>query len=280
MPAYSIEEYVQLQQANQVWLWEGILPVSGATLLFAKQKIGKSFLALGLAEAIADPSIHNFLNQSVPIHGPVLYIQLDTPRGLWIKNYIKNVLSPAARKNIFIMDREMEDIPVPFDIRNRECQVWIRKEVERIKPVCVIFDTFRRVHRCNENDNTEMAIIYDVLVELCKPAAMLLMTHERKFQAEGQDATARGASSVAGAVDCLIHMTKKRLKFEARSDIEEELAIFQQDNGTFTVHDTAQEAEEFIDEMECTGMKPPQIVKELVERFGISTRTAQRWKRK
>lgn len=278
MPAYPIEEYVNLLPPQEVWVWDGILPVSGAALLFAKQKIGKSFLALGLAEAVADPQIHSFMGQAIGLHGPVLYIQLDTPRGLWIKNYIKNVVTPAARQNIYILDREMDDIPMPFDIRNRACQLWIREQVDKIKPVLVIFDTFRRVHRCDENDNTQMAIIYDVLVNLSKPAAMLLLTHQKKLQQEGEEASARGASSVAGAVDCLIHMTKKRLKFEARSDIEEELKIFQQDDGTFTTHDSAAEAEEMIDDLKAKGAKLSDIDKQIADHFGVSARTARRWR--
>jgi RecA-family ATPase len=278
MPAFAIADYVQLPGPNQVWLWNGILPASGAALLYAKQKIGKSFLALSLAEAVADESLYSYLGQEIQQHGKVLYIQLDTPRGLWIKNYISTVLSAPARENIYIMDREMDDMPIPFDIRTAEAQRWIQAEVERVEPILVIIDTFRRIHRCDENDNTEMSIIYDTLVNICSPAAVLLLMHERKTQQEGQDATVRGASSVAGAVDCLIHMTKKRLKFEARSDIEEELKIFQQDNGTFTVHDSAAEAEALIDELKGKGIKYAEIDRQVAEQFSVSSRTARRWR--
>lgn len=280
MPAYSVTEYLKLEQKNQVWLWDGIVPVSGAALLFAAQKIGKSFLALSLAEAVADEDIAHYLGQSIGQHGPVLYIQLDTPRGLWIKNYLKNIKSDKARNNIYILDREMDDVPMPFDIRMRECQLWIKSEIDRIKPVLVIIDTFRRMHRCKENDNDEMAIIYDVFVNLTAPAAMLILTHQAKNIQEGAEAKARGASSVAGAVDCLIHMTKKRLKFEARSDIDEELKIFQTDDGTFTNHNEAEAVEELIDELTQKGLKLKEIDATVSKRFGVSARTARRWRQK
>jgi len=278
MPAYSITEYEKLQEKEEVWLWDGIVPKSGAALLFAAQKIGKSFLALSLAEAVADDAITHYLGQAIGQHGPVLYIQLDTPRGLWIKNYLKNVNSQKARDNVYIMDREMEDMPMPFDIRTRECLMWVKAEIDRIKPVLVIIDTFRRMHRCKENDNDEMAIIYDTFVNLTHPAAMVILTHQAKNIQEGQEAKARGASSVAGAVDCLIHMTKKRLKFEARSDIEEELRIFQQDDGTFTTHDQVEQADELIDNLTQKGLKFKEIDTAVAERFGVSARTARRWR--
>ncbi len=271
---------MQLQQEQEVWLWDRILPKSGAALLFAAQKIGKSFLAIGLAEAIADPAVHEYLGQPIGIHGPVLYIQLDTPRGLWIKNYLKNIKSQVARDNIYILDREMEDAPMPFDIRAKEAQMWIRQEIERIQPVVVMIDTFRRMHRCDENDNTEMAIIYDVFVNLTSPAAMVILTHQAKNIQEGQDAKARGASSVAGAVDCLIHMTKKRLKFEARSDIDEELKIFQQDDGTFATHSQAEAVDDFLLGLQDKGMKLKDIDSALAKQFDVSARTARRWRQK
>jgi RecA-family ATPase len=280
MSYYSIEDYVNLKIPENVWLWDGILPVSGATLLFAKQKIGKSFLALSLCEAIADPNIDQFLGQGIFQHGKVLYIQLDTPRGLWIKNYITNVKSKAARENIFIVDRELEDIPLPFDIRAPKCQEWVRTIVNEIKPVLVVIDTFRRMHRCDENDNTEMSIIYDTFVNITKPAAMLILTHEKKIVAEGADAAARGATSVLGAVDSLVNMTKKRLKIEARSDIEEEIQIFQQDNGTFSLNSKGAEIEDFIANMEARGAKAADITKQLSENFKVSERTARRWRKK
>lgn len=277
MPAYSMEEYLKLPQPNETWLWDGIIPSSGAALLYAKQKVGKSFISSKLAEAVADPDISHYLGQAIGVHGPVLYVQLDTPRGLWINNYLKNIKSPAAYKNLYMMDREMDDIPMPFDIRTKGAQQWIREQVREIQPVLTIADTFRRLHRCNENDNTEMAIIYDILVNITQPGALLLLTHEKKQQQEGQEASARGATSVAGAVDCLIHMTKNRLRFEARSDIDEEMRIFQQDDGTFTLHDGAEEVDTLIEELKGKGMKPSQIVKALASEFKVTERTARRW---
>lgn len=278
MSYYSVREYLDLPIPDNIWVWEGIIPVSGTALLFAKQKIGKSFLALSLCEAVADPNIDHYLGQRIGLHGRVLYIQLDTPRGLWIKNYIKNILSEAAKDNLFIIDRELPDIPVPFDIRSPKCQMWVREAIQEIKPVLVVIDTFRRMHRCNENDNTEMAIIYDTFVEITKPAAMLILTHEKKIQAEGVDASARGATSVTGAVDCLINMTKKKLKFEARSDIEEELKIFQQDNGTWTTNDREAEIWDYIAQVQARTSKVSEVDEAVAKEFDVSVRTARRWR--
>lgn len=278
MSYYSIEEYLKLPRPDNVWIWEGIIPVSGAALLYAKQKTGKSFLALQLCEAVADPNINNFLGQAIQHHGDVFYIQLDTPRGLWVTNYIKNVKSPDAKRNIYVTDKEVENIPVPFDIRTKDAQQWVRAAASKINPALVVIDTLRRMHRCNENDNTEMAIIYDTFVDLTKPAAMLILGHEKKVQAEGVDPSARGATSVTGAVDCIIHMTKKRLKFEARSDIEEELRIFQMDDGTFTTNNREAEIADYIAQVEARTSKVAEVDEQVSKEFDVSLRTARRWR--
>lgn len=277
---YSVKEYLELPRPDQVWVWEGILPASGAALLYAKQKVGKSFLALGLAAAVADSDVTDYLGQPVKVHGRVLYIQLDTPRALWIKNYLGNVWSSAAQENIYVMDREMDDFPMPFDIREPKSYNWVLDAVARIKPVMVIIDTFRRVHKGKENDGDEMQAVYEAIVRLAAPAAILLLTHEKKAQEQGAEASVRGSTTITASVDCIIHMTKKRLKFEARSDIEEELPIFQMDSGMYSGHSSQQEVDEYIETLAASGAKSGDITKQLVEKYKVSESTARRWKKK
>jgi RecA-family ATPase len=233
---FNLEEYETLEGSNMVWIWKGILPISGSILLYGNPKVGKSKLVLSLAEAISDTEIGQYLGLAIENHGPILYVQLDTPRSLWQSGYCSFIKSPTARKNIYISDREMPSLPSQFDIREPEHQRWLRGEVEAAQPIAVIVDTLRRMHRGNENESDVMSNVLNGFIEATQPAALIFLTHKKKAQmGDIGQGTSRGSSALSGAVDALVNMTKKALYIEARSDVEEEIPIIQGLDGTFTV---------------------------------------------
>lgn len=219
-----------------MWIWKGLVPNSGSALLFAEPKTGKSYVALGLAEAVADPTTREFLGQPIDQHGPVLYIQLDTPRELWRTNYVAQTRDIP---HLYFIDREMPELPPEFDIRNASHAEWLAAEVESVQPILVVVDTLRNVHMGDENDSLVMRFVWEGLMRAIKPAATLILSHQRKPGAAGDSgslvSTARGSSALTGAVDAILQMTKKRIKVSARSDVER-LNVYQQDNGFFSAH--------------------------------------------
>lgn len=279
MPAVCITEYKNLPAPDTIWVWKGILPTSGAALLFGNPKLGKSFLTLGLCEAIADPTIDSYLGQEIQQHGPVLYIQLDTPRNLWKSGYLNTVKSARAQDNIYIIDKELPDRPNPFDIRSKEAFNWIRSEVDRIKPVLVVVDTMRRMHNADENDPTTAALVYDIIINCTQPAAVILITHKKKQQhGDNSLGTARGSTTFTGAVDCIINMTKTALHFEARSDIDEELPIYQHDDGTWKLNSKADEIGDYIAGLD-KNISKGELNTIIMDHFNISLATAKRWRK-
>lgn len=279
MPAYSITEYKLLPSPPTVWIWEGILPSSGAALLFGNPKLGKSFLSLGLAAAVADPSVDSYLGQRIQEHGRVLYIQLDTPRNLWREGYLPTIKSTRSEDNIFIIDKQLEDIPTPFDLCAKPSQLWLRNEVNRVQPVLTIVDTMRRMHRADENDPTTANNIYEVIIGCTQPSAVMLLTHKKKQQHGDMSlGTARGSTSFTGAVDCIINMTKTALNFEARSDIDEELPVYQHDDGTWRLNSKDEEIGGYIKGLGEQGSKA-ELNQAVMDRFGVSLATAKRWRK-
>ena len=281
MPAYPLDEYLNLPESDQVWIWKGITPSSGATLIFSNPKVGKSFLSLGLAEAVADPSFTEFLGLPILQHGKVLYLQLDTPRNLWRTGYCRHV-SKRAQQSIYTIDRQMEDLPQPFDIRLPGCQKWLWSEVQKVNPVMTIIDTLRRVHTGDENDNTVVQATYDALVRCTQPSALMLLHHAAKRSGDpefrGSVVTlARGASALMGSVDSLIYMEKSKLEIIARSDVEEEMSILQQDNGFFRLDDQLGKVRDFLMSLP-EGMKEKDKDAAVAQQFGFSARTAQRYR--
>src|SRR5688572_17453980 len=82
---HEYADYIKLPRKPSKWLIEGLIPV-GYTNIYAAPKSGKSFLALGICEAIvcAEPTYFHF---PVHVEGPVAYLQVDTPREEWGDRY-------------------------------------------------------------------------------------------------------------------------------------------------------------------------------------------------
>lgn len=278
MPAYSIRDYLQLKQNDTVWVWRGLIPASGSAVLYGNPKVGKSWLALGIAEAVADTDTEDYLGLPIEQHGTVLYIQLDTPRSLWSIGYIHVIKSDMAKDGIFIVDREMEDLPKQFDIRVAGCFEWLRKICNDINPVLVIVDTIRRMHRGNENESDTMAQVLDSFIYATSPSALLFLAHKKKTQTgEVGNGTVRGSSGFTGAVDALINMSKSKLSIEARSDVEEEIPIYQLDNGTWSLNSQEEDIRTFIAKMGSEYSNSQQD-KMIAKQFTVSERTARRWR--
>lgn len=276
--ALSIKEYRVLPKDDTIWVWKGLIPKGGSTLLFGNPKVGKSLLTLPLVEAITDPSIDSYLGLPIMEHGKVLYVQLDTPRGLWLQ-YLDVVKSETAAEGVYMIDREMPQFPKQFDIRTKVHRDWLRREVEAIEPILVVYDTIRRTHKGDENDPTVMAQLVDALYEISHPAAQLFIHHKKKQQSgEEGDGVARGSSTLMGAVDALINMSKTKLTIEARSDVDEVIPIFQNDDGTWGLNSQQDEIEDFMAHIPPETAKGD-ITKQIMDHFGVSDRTARRYKR-
>jgi RecA-family ATPase len=243
---------------------------------FGSPKVGKSLLSLGLCEAIADPNIGHFLDLEIQTHGRVLIVQLDTPRRLWKTGYLSLIKSEIARHEIFIIDREMKDMPKNFDIRYPACQQWLRQEVDSVSPILVVVDTIRRMHKGNEDKSDIMEEIHSAFIEATQPAALMYIAHKKKAQVgEVGPGSIRGSTGFACAVDALINMSKSALYIEARSDAPEEIPIVQLDSGAWALDTTQDEKVSFINSLPET-LPKMQKYKAVMEQFGVSQSTAQR----
>lgn len=278
MSAVNINDYLTLPRPTTVWIWSGIIPSSGSTLVFGDPKVGKSKLILSLCEAIADPEIDEYLGLPINTHGNVLYVQLDTPRSLWVSGYISAIHSEKARQSIYMLDREMPEVPKLFDIRIPECRDWLRREVDMVSPIMTVIDTVRRMHKGKENDSDVMEHVVDCFYQACFPSARLLVSHKKKQQqGDVGDGSARGSSALTGAVDGLVNMRKDRLLIEARSDVAEEIPIVQQVDGTFKLNTRDREVEDFVKGL-SSSLGNRQKDDLIAEQFGVTSRTARTWR--
>lgn len=278
--SFSLKEYLELPKPEQVWIWHNLIPISGSALLYADPKQGKSKLALSLCEAIADPGKAGYLGLPVDTHGKVLYIQLDTPRYLWVDNYISCIEPGPSHDSLFMLDREMDTVPYPFDIRLQKTMDFVRKEVDLVEPLMVVVDVIRKTHHGDENDSSVAENVLNCWWNCTKPAAVLYLQHKRKPQTgDLPDGLVgpRGSTGFTGAVDMLLDLTKHRLRPLGRSPLDEDIPIYMTDNGTFALNSKAEEIAKFTETVAHLGATDQD--KAIASRFNVSERTARRYRR-
>lgn len=207
---------------------------------------GKSFVAMGMAQAITNGD-ETWEGYDICTHGPVAYLQVDTPREEWAKR-IETVMELSQSNEIPFYVADMWLIPeYPMDVLNPNSKVlaWLKGEMDRVKPILVIVDTLREIHSGDEDSSTVMRNVITGLVGACMPSedverptpAIIFVSHARKDAAGWQDGQddmmdqARGSSYVNGRMDNIVHITPKTMRFKGRATGEQKKAIFKDDKG-------------------------------------------------
>lgn len=215
--------YQQLPKSPQKWVIDRLVPVGGLINVFGKPKTGKSFLALGMAQAIVNGDL-DWGGYPIHTHGSVAYLQIDTPREEWSDRIGRLTLAPANEHELWIAD--MWQVPqFPFDILDptQTGLKWLRDQMASIQPVLTIIDTLREAHGADENDSTAMRNVLTNLVAACRPSAIMLLSHARKdtiLTSNGDDDMMdqnRGSSYIPGRMDVIIKLTQKRMTFKGRA---------------------------------------------------------------
>src|SRR3990167_8030799 len=87
MSLITLDTYLNLPRDHNLWVLKPLIPISGKGLLYSPAKVGKSSLAIQLAQAVSGDA-QDFLGFPVVTHGRVLYIQIDTPRATWADRFV------------------------------------------------------------------------------------------------------------------------------------------------------------------------------------------------
>jgi RecA-family ATPase len=220
--------------APQTFLIEPLLPVGGSMILYGDPKVGKSFAALQLADALVSGA--DWLGFPIRTPGPVVYIQLDTPRSLWGERLKSLAASGLGMANIHQADRESFET-FPFNILLPEHASMLKESLSSIKPVAVIIDTLRECHSAQENESTEMQPVIAALEEAVRPAALILIAHSRKPSEMGHSTIndIRGSNYIPGRMDAIVRFTPKKAYFEGRAIERTSLTLNRLENATWAL---------------------------------------------
>lgn len=290
-----LDEYLALPREPQPWIVKPIIPVGGLVNAYGKPKTGKSFLIMGMAQAVANGD-ETWEGYEICQHGPVAYLQVDTPRPEWAKR-IETVRELSQSDDIPFYIADMWLIPkYPMDILdpNSEALQWLKDQMRRVKPILVIVDTLREIHSGDEDSSTVMRNVITGIVGACMPEqgedrpspSIVFISHARKDASgwqmqDGQDDMmdqARGSSYVNGRMDNIIHVTPKTMRFKGRATGEQKRSIYKDDKGWVHIVQEDDGSDAVIRDMmmEKPGLSTNAYAKLLEAQMGYSLSTATR----
>jgi hypothetical protein len=224
------------------WAVPGIIP-EGATLLVGAPKTGKSWLALGLAAAVATGG--KALGSIDVEPGPVLYLALeDTPRRL--KDRLARVLAGAAPPPGLRFAVEWPQLSAGGDVLMNE---WLA-----LNPTArlVIVDVLAKVRApagglsAYEADYQAVGAIKAVADR--HQVAAVIVHHDRKLKSDDFLADVSGTNGLAGAADAVAVLRRIRGKADGvlhvtGRDVEEtsHALAFEADLGAWQLTDVSVE---------------------------------------
>lgn len=232
---------------QEEFLVEKLIRTEDQVVLAGPPKSGKSFLTAEFCMRLANGAGH-FLSPELKItrKARVLYFSFEMGRNV-VASRIKGMqaalhISPApdaefihvfhinGENSFNIVELNFSKQGAPFaSTQLPEDALRIRAVIQEIKPDFVVFDTFMRLHKVDENNNPIMAAVLKNLRKICsldplhpapdgrvakpKPIAHMIVHHTRK-EAMGfswgkpSPDSVRGAGSILAEADLIITMAR------------------------------------------------------------------------
>jgi hypothetical protein len=218
--AWSFLEIMQTDFPEIVWLAERLVPDSSLVFLAGRKKLGKSYMALQLAIAIASGAL--FLRRPTT-QGSILYFDLEggERRVKWRLKQMQVGATPYPIEFVFKMRHLDAD-----GLADLESMIATKR------PKVVIIDTWRRAINPKLDENSaEVADTLYALADLCRAygASIILIGHHGKAGRGDAGHDIRGSSAIGAASDLTMGLYKEDDRYllvtEGRDIEGEQLAI-------------------------------------------------------
>jgi RecA-family ATPase len=216
--------------------------VEGLTLFCGKPKVGKSWLLLHAAHAVASNGFT--LGNTHCIEGDVLYCSLEDNK-LRLKNRMRKLFGTQPRSARLKFKIKMRRLAEGGLDMLRE---WIKNTPD---PRFIIIDTLAMVRMPNRKDQSTYDADYAAVIELRSLAhesrvAIVVVHHVRKMDADDPFDTVSGTLGLTGCPDSIVLLkrdsTGTTLLVRGRDLEESEKAItFNRDNCTWRIEGDASE---------------------------------------
>lgn len=176
------------------WLVDGVIAKGDSVLLVGSPNVGKSWLSLSLAVAIANGD-EEWIKWPMNQHGKVLYVDEENPHDvvyhrlqqLGLKNY----------DNIRYLHRQGVRLDRRFD--------RLLDEAITYQPSLIVLDSLTRLHTQDENNAGAMAGLFNDSINVLTNetgSAIMVLHHTNKGESDSSYDRTRGSSDIGAAVDC------------------------------------------------------------------------------
>ncbi len=233
----DVSEFIRLPRPALEWTIQRLVPRPGLVVLMGPPKVGKSYLALQVAFAVARGEA--FLGQPTT-QGVVWYLQLDTSEFMWrvrlqdLEDAGTNITGPVKMAH-------PEEIPRPYNVLTTAFQTYIRNALKQEEPSMIIIDVLRKAHSADENDSTEMKRAFDVINDLFQGRSLFIVHHTRKIKEDTENpdpnSLSRGSSFITGEADALWLLFNGKLKVISRFDDDRTYSCKQDETGLWKFAD-------------------------------------------
>lgn len=178
IPRYKLDDFLKLSFERD-YLINPLLPAAGIALLHGKGGHGKTQLAFTMMNEVTRGGV--LLRKYPARQGRVLYFQFDMPEQLFQERLIK--ASEAFDETTSI---GVSPYHKPINILEEGPKQQIADHIAAFEPDLIIFDTLRKIHPYDENDNAVPSLVYGAITEIAGGASVVVIHHDRKASTNQQ----------------------------------------------------------------------------------------------
>jgi hypothetical protein len=190
------------------WLIDGLWAEDAAGFIAGPPKVGKTWLALELAIAVATGT-PAFGHYPVRHRGPVLlYAAEDKPSA--IKERARAILTATGRGDLDKLGVGLISEPELRLDRDDDLE-RLRKTIQAVKPKLLILDPLVRLHRADENAAGDISrLLADIrLLQALTHVAIAIVHHVRKAQTDTPGLALRGSGDLHAWADSSLYLLQR-----------------------------------------------------------------------
>ena len=176
------------------WIVDGVIAKGDTTLLVGEPNVGKSWLSLSLAVAMANADNH-WIKWDLNHTGKVLYVDEENPYDVVYQRL--HQLGLRNYDNVRYLHRQGVRLDRRFDKFLDEAILY--------QPDLIVLDSLTRLHTQDENNAGAMAKLFNDSINVLTTetgAAVVILHHTNKSESSSSYTKTRGSSDIGAAVDC------------------------------------------------------------------------------